>query len=77
MCVCAFVNEDCFRYFLYRNILGVLFRTLKVRSFIFTEVSDNGLLILIKSSAFLNGKDKFKQKRQSAQIIKTRSPAYI
>jgi len=60
-----------------RNNVVLLFGTLKVQSFILTEVSDCGLLIVVTSSTFLKGKDMLKGKRQFAQIIKTRSPAYI
>jgi len=41
----------------------VLFGTLKVQSFILTEVSDCGLLIVITSSTFLKIKDMLKEKR--------------
>jgi len=53
-----------------------LFGTLKVQSFILTEVSDYGLLIVVTSSTFLKRKDMF-EKKQLAQIIKACSPAYI
>jgi len=46
------VNEDCFYYYSYRNNVVVLFGTLKVQSFILTEVSDCGLLIVVASSFF-------------------------
>jgi len=36
-----------------RNIVVVLFGTLKVQSFILAEVSDCGLLIVVTSSTFL------------------------
>jgi len=39
-----------------RNNLVFLFGTLKVKSFIFTEVSDCGLLIVVISSFYLKGK---------------------
>jgi len=55
----------------------VLFGTLKVQSFIVTEVSDCGLLIVVTSSNFLTRKGILKKKRQLAQIIKTRSLAFI
>jgi hypothetical protein len=42
-----------------------------------TEVRDCDLLIAVTSSTFLKRKDILKEKRQLAQIIKTRSPAYI
>jgi hypothetical protein len=42
-----------------------------------TEVRDRDLLIVITSSTFLKRKDKLKKKKQLAQIIKTRSPAYM
>jgi len=41
----------------------VLFRTLKVQSFILTEVCDCGFLIVVTSSAFLKRKDMFKGKK--------------
>ena len=70
-------SEDCFYYCLERNNGVVSFGTLKVQSFIVTEVSDCGLLIVVTSFTFLKRKDMLKEKRQLAQIIKTRSPAYI
>jgi len=54
-----------------------LFGTLKVQSFIFIEVSDCDVLIVVTSSTFLKTKDMLKEKRQLAQFIKTRSPAYV
>jgi hypothetical protein len=42
-----------------------------------TEVRDCDLLIVVTSSTFLKRKDMLKGKRQLAQIIKTRSTAYI
>jgi len=42
-----------------------------------TEVRDWHLLIVVTSSAFLKRKDMSKEKKQLAQIIKTRSTAYI
>jgi len=60
-----------------RNNVVVLFGTLKVQSFILTEVRDCDLLSVVTSSTFLKRKDIFKEKRQLAQIIKARSPAYI
>ena len=39
------LSEDCFYHCLERNNVVVLFGTLKVQSFILTEVSDCGLLI--------------------------------
>jgi len=71
------LNEDCFYYCSERNNVEVLFGTLKVQSFILTEVSDRGLLIVVTSTTFLKRKDMLKEKRQLAQIIKTRSEAYI
>jgi len=50
---------------------------LKVQSFILTEVSDCGLVIVVTSSTFLKRKDMFKETRQLAEIIETRSPAYV
>ena len=54
--------EDCFYYCSERNNVVVLFGTLKVQSFILTEVSDCGLLIVVTSSTFLQRKDKLKEK---------------
>jgi len=54
--------EDCFYYYLERNNVVVLFGTLKVQSFILTEVSDCGLLIVVTSSTFLKRKDMLKGK---------------
>jgi len=42
-----------------------------------TEVIDCDLLIVVTSSTFLKKKDMLKKKRQLAQIIKARSPAYV
>ena len=42
-----------------------------------TEVRDCDLLIVVTSSTFLKRKYMIKEKRQLAQIIKARSPAYI
>jgi len=42
-----------------------------------TKVKDCDLLIVVTSSTFLERKDISKEKRQLAQIIKARSPAYI
>ena len=55
-------SEDCFYYCSERNNVVVLFRTLKVQSFILTEVSDCGLLIVVTSSTFLKRKDILKGK---------------
>ena len=55
----------------------VLFGTLKVQSFMLTEVRDCDLLIVFTSSTSLKRKDVLKEKRQLAQIIKTRSTAHI
>ena len=60
-----------------RNNVVVSFGTLKVHSFMLTEVRDCDLLIVITSSTFLKRKDTLKEKRQLAQIIKARSPAYM
>jgi len=43
----ARISEDCFYYCSERNNVVVLFGTLKVQSFILTEVSDCGLLIVV------------------------------
>ena len=55
-------SEDCFYYCSERNNVAVLFGTLKVQSFILTEVSDCGLLIVVTSSTFLKRKDMLKEK---------------
>jgi len=55
-------SEDCFYYCSERNNVVVLFGTLKVQSFILTEVSDCGLLIVVTSSTFLKREDMFKEK---------------
>jgi len=55
-------SEDCFYYCSERNNVVVLFWTLKVQSFILTEVSDCGLLIVVTSSTFLKRKDMLKEK---------------
>ena len=59
---CLLDSEDCFYYYLERNNVVVLFGTLKVQSFILTEVSDCGLLIVVTSSIFLKRKDMLKEK---------------
>jgi len=46
-----------------------------VQSFILIKVGDRGLLIVVTSSTFLKRKYMLKEKKQLAQIIKTRSPA--
>jgi len=56
------LSEDCFYYCSERNNVVVLFGTLKVQSFILTEVSDCGLLIVVTSSTFLKRKDMLKEK---------------
>jgi len=55
-------NEDYFYYWSERNNVVQLFGTLQVQSFILTEVSDYGLLIVITSSTFLKRKDMLKEK---------------
>ena len=55
-------SEDCFYYCSERNNVVVLFGTLKVQSFILTEVIDCGLLIVVTSSTFLKRKDMLKEK---------------
>jgi len=60
-----------------RNIVVVSFGTLKVQSFMLTKVRDCDWLIVVTSSTFLKRKDILKEKRELAQIIKARSPAYI
>jgi len=41
-----------------------------------TEVRERDLLIVVTSSTFSQKKRHVKRKKQLAQIIKTRSPAY-
>ena len=53
-----------------RNNVVVSFGTLKVQSFVLTEVRDCDLLIVVTPSTFLKRKDILKEKRQLAQIIK-------
>ena len=59
------ISEDCFYYCSERNNVVVLFGTLKVKSFILTEVSDCGLLIVVTSSTFLKRKDMLKEQAVS------------
>ena len=54
--------KDCFYYCSERHNVGVLFGTLKVQSFMLTEVRDCDLLIVVTSSTFLKRKDMFKTK---------------
>jgi len=54
--------EDCFYYRSSRNNVAVLFGTLKVQSFMLTEVRDCDLLIVVTSSTFLKRKDMIKGK---------------
>ena len=56
-------SEDSFYYCSERNNVVVLFGTLKVQSFILTEVSYCGLLIVVTSSTFFKKKDVWKGKR--------------
>jgi len=72
-----FIDEDCFIITRKRNNVVVSFGTLKVQSFMLIEVRDCDLLTVITSFTFLKRKDILKEKRHLAQIIKTRSPAYI
>ena len=51
-----------------------MFGTLKVQSFMLTEVRDCDLLIVVTSSTFLQRKDILKEKRQLDQIIDHQSP---
>ena len=60
-----------------RNNVGVLFGTLKVQSFVLTEVRDCDLLIVVNFFYFSKKKRHVKRKKQLAQIIITRSTAYI
>jgi len=50
---CTCLNEDCFYCCSYRNNVVFLFGTLKVQSFMLTEVRDCALLIVVTSSTFL------------------------
>ena len=59
-----------------RNNVVVLFGTLKMQSFILTEVSDCGLLIVVTSSTFLKRKDMLKEK-SSLSKISSRILVYI
>ena len=59
------LSEDCFYYCSERSNVVVLFGTLKVQSFILTEVNDYGLLIVVTSSTFLKRKDMLKKKTVS------------
>jgi len=52
-----------------RNNVVVLFATLKVQSFMLTEVRNCDLLIVVTSSTFLKRKDTLKENRQLAQIM--------
>ena len=64
-CVCVRTrarSEVCFYYCSERNNVVVLFGTLKVQSFILTEVRDCGLLIVVTSSTFLKRKELLKEK---------------
>ena len=56
-------SENCFYYCSKRNNVVVLFGTLKVQSFMLTEVRDCDLLIVVTSSTFLKGKDMLKEKK--------------
>jgi hypothetical protein len=64
--LCA--REDCFYRCSERNNVLVLFGTLKVQSFILTEVSDFDLLIVVTSSTFLKRKDMLKEKNSWSKI---------
>jgi len=60
-----------------RNNVIVSFGTLKVQSFMLSEVTDCDFLIVVTSSTFLKRKDVLKEKRQLTQIIKAHIPAYM
>ena len=62
-------SEDCFYYCSERNNVVVWFGTLKVQSFILTEVSDCGLLIVVTASTFLKRKDMLKIQKQFVQDL--------
>ena len=61
--ISIFWSEDCFYYCSQRNNVVVLFGTLKVQSFMLTEVRDSDLLIFVTSSTFLKRKDILKEKK--------------
>jgi len=61
--ISIFWNEDCFYYCSQRNNVVVLFGTLKVQSFMLTEVRDSDLLIVVTSSTFLKRKDMLKEQK--------------
>ena len=52
----VYTCEDCSYYCSERNNVVLLFGTLNVQSFILTEVSDCGLLIVVTSSTFFKRK---------------------
>jgi len=56
-------NEDCFYDCLKRNNVEVVFGTLKMQSFILTEVSGYSLLIVVTFSTFLKRKDMLKENK--------------
>jgi len=58
----------CRRTLLERNNVVVLFGTLKVQSFILTEVSDCGLLFFVTYSIFQKRKDMLKKKSSYSRI---------
>ena len=70
-------SEDCFYYCSERNNIAVLFGTLKVQSFVLTEVSDCGLLIVVTSSTFLTKKRHVKRKKQLVQDLILTPSTYI
>jgi len=59
---CLTWSEDCFYNCSWRNNVAVLFGTLKVQSFMLTEVRDCDMLIVVTSSTFLKRKDILKEK---------------
>jgi len=59
-CVCEVKIAFIFAHT--RNNVVVLFATLKVQSFMLTEVRDCDLLIVVTSSTFLKRKDMLKEK---------------
>jgi len=64
----SFLSEVKIAFIIARNIISlraiivVLFGTLKVQSFMLTEVRDCDLLIVVTSSTFLKRKDMLKEK---------------
>ena len=62
-CEYLFYSEYGFYFCSQRNNVVILFGTLEVQSFIITEVSDCGLLIVVTSSFFFRRKDMLKEQK--------------